>query len=282
MQIRRNMLRLTFAILVVFVVGDAKASKVMKVSKSGKFVVVSQGKKRKWKKGDIGCIYNNKKKKVTCGRITKRNKKAAVLRIRKTKKDIEKGFRVVARKKKRKSKVKLMGRKPAANTMRSETGATGKPKSFQKNTIALGASAGFNHLYPMLHYQRALSRKLALGIAPLFLSASVDTTTVSALGGFLTGTFYMDKPFDGIFGQLGLGMYLFSASQDNGSLGVATDSDSSLALMLMAGYRKKLKNGINFGGGLGIQYVVQPTLTLVDIEFANIQPTLNLEVGYTF
>lgn len=143
--------------------------------------------------------------------------------------------------------------------------------------ITAGATAGFNHLYPLLHFQFAIADRVALGIEPYFFSSSVEDASVQGLGGFLTFNYYGQAAYRGLWAHVGFGGLRFSANVPG-----SQESAFVLSAIGTVGWRQRWDLGINVGAGLGIQYVFTPNLNLVNVEFRGVQPLFVVDFGINF
>lgn len=143
--------------------------------------------------------------------------------------------------------------------------------------VTAGATAGFNHLYPLLHFQFAVAEKISLGLEPYFFSSSVEEASVSGIGGFVTFNYYGQYAYRGFWAHLGMGALRFSAS-------VPGSDESQLVLSAIGtvGWRQRWDLGINVGAGVGLQYVFNPNLALVNVEFQGVQPLFIVDFGFNF
>lgn len=138
-------------------------------------------------------------------------------------------------------------------------------------------TAGLTYLFPTLQYQRIISDRYALGVMPMYVNTPVGNGNLSGYGGYVTGSYYALEEFRGLFAQIGLGMYSLT-----GTLGADSGSFSSTAFEATVGWRWFWNNGINFGFGIGAQYLMTKTPENVSWDFSGILPSVALDLGYAF
>lgn len=294
----------------------ATASQVYKVNNAKRRALVTQDKNRKWRKGDSVCVVSSAGT-VGCGKVAKATNKLALVAFSKLTGVLKRGQRVMkygtestddplaaldkppGLTPEERSSVSLL-RDPTTATkaqlydefVRQTNSSGGSSRQSVtpvdhsgdwSSDLTLGANAGFNHFFPVLHYQLKLSEAFAFGIAPLFFSAGLEDTTVTAFGGFLTINYYDKAMFRGLWGQFGLGTYHFNASQDaSGSIAAQSENSLSAAVLITAGWRFGWEKGINIGFAGGFQFVTSPKISLVSIDFKNFQPSVLVDIGLNF
>jgi len=149
----------------------------------------------------------------------------------------------------------------------------------QTLSIGLGITTGFNYYYPDLTVQLALGRDISIGIEPMYASYSHADSSVSAYGGYLTGTYYYTHAaFRGFMFEGGVGLFHINAA----ATGVAS-SQTSFGGKLTAGWRGRAlwDLGLDIGVEAGLQYVSTNTTNL-DISFSGVMPLISAYVGYSF
>lgn len=278
---------------------------VYKVSKSQTKVLVQQSKSFAIKKGDEICV-RDRATIVGCGQATKVTAKLVLVTITQRSGEIRRGQPVNIKQKfaspsKSKSIAPVfMGndtvpiiRDPAAGTkaalydefvrMTETQGEVTSDQAVYRSDITLGATAGFNHFFPMLNFQFGIAKKFAIGLSPMFFSARVEDTTVNSLGAYANINYYNDILYRGFWTQFGLGAYNFKVTQEaNGAVAAVSESSTSLALSVVAGWRFGWQKGWNFGFAGGFQFVTTPNVSLVTLNFKNFQPSIQVDLGLNF
>ena len=134
-------------------------------------------------------------------------------------------------------------------------------------------SAGFNYIFPTVSYQQAVWDNLVLAINPILINTPGGSGTVSGYGMYLTMNHYGLEAFHGDWLQFGVGfMKLNSAGVDW----------TTPAVIGTAGWRWFWDDGLNFGLGLGAQYLLTSTPATANIDFPGILPCLILDLGFAF
>ncbi len=139
-------------------------------------------------------------------------------------------------------------------------------------SLSVGAFGGQGFVMPSLHFQFSLGRGLALGIMPTF---NRSTAASSVFGTFGTLEFYFGgNSFSGLNLNIAAGIYSF---QDLNQVAKWTP-----AAQATLGYRFLTRGGLNFGVGLGGQYVQSTSIFLVGTKASTFQPLARADLGISF
>jgi hypothetical protein len=147
--------------------------------------------------------------------------------------------------------------------------------------LGIGLSAGTNYFYPVIEAQVAVFPGSVLGLRALYSDDSPSATSdIKLLGGLLTWDQYFGrKNYNGIFAELGLGPYVFSAHDTSGSQPgrVALTGEASL------GWRfRPAQQGFNVALSAGAQYISAPKISVVSSTLQGWVPLLTMLFGYSF
>jgi hypothetical protein len=163
-------------------------------------------------------------------------------------------------------------RDPAATESSNDTfGRGGDPRPLS-NILA-----GLDYIFPNVQYQQSVSNHFAVGITAMYMSAPIGSGSLSALGGYLTLNYYSQKSFTGIWAQFGAGYYSESLTLNGNS-----DSLSTPAAIAVVGWRFLWDSGLNFGFGVGAQYLTQAKTANVDLGFSGLLPVISMDLGFAF
>lgn len=143
--------------------------------------------------------------------------------------------------------------------------------------LTIGGTIGLNHFYPLLNFQFAVGKRIALGLVPLYFAQSQDVVSISGLGAHLTFNYYHDYAYRGLWVQVGAGAIKFNASVPG-----SEESQTRLSFLGTVGWRQRWDLGINVGAGAGVQFIVNQDLQLVDLSYRNLQPTVIIDFGLNF
>ncbi|MCB0406022.1 MAG: hypothetical protein KDD51_14665, partial [Bdellovibrionales bacterium] len=143
--------------------------------------------------------------------------------------------------------------------------------------LTVGGTIGLNHFYPLLSFQFAIGKRIALGLTPFYFAQSQDVVSISGLGGHLTFNYYHDYAYRGLWLQAGAGAIKFNASVPG-----SEESQTRLSFLGTIGWRQRWDLGINVGAAAGVQFIVNQNLQLVDLSYRNLQPTVIIDFGLNF
>jgi hypothetical protein len=295
------------------------AAKVIKVFSDRPEILLSQDKDRPWIKGDRVCIYHNDQE-VGCGNIVRTlpkrayclltNQKdtlrkktitdnasstylelvfgAAVARQgdsatlmsvedaipdSETTKEIVEGLTSLRRKPA--SEGVLVGKDDLLMTLDEEKVDKDAGLFYHGNLSDL--TVGFNYIYPTIHYQQAVSDHFTLGLMPIYLSTPTGTGTLTGLGGYLTLNYYGLEAFHGLWIQAGGGAYSL-----NTNVAGASYNYFSPAVVGTVGYRWYWESGLNFGFGVGVQYLFSSNPSGASLDFSGLLPSIAMDIGFAF
>lgn len=225
-----------------------------------------------WVLNDEVCLIREiGKQEKLCGNVVSYDKVETVLRFEKSKVIFSEG-----------EKIKIMFTKrtlaatPEKKAEEIKVIIRDEKRGPQMNA-SVGFGTGFTYLYFAANFRYALSKKISLGMMPVYINDSGVNTSVKAFGGFLTGEYYFKESFSGFNLSTGLGLYGISATA-----GALSESTVPFAFFTTAGWRGKVnQSGVTVGGGLGLQIVSDSQKTVI-VDFKGVLPLLQLEVGYSF
>lgn len=145
--------------------------------------------------------------------------------------------------------------------------------------IGAGVTAGNNYLFYQTTFERRISPEITIGIMPLLSMASTTDSQITAVGGFITATYYFTRKeiLTGLFGRMGLGAYSIKLKD--------SESDETLSNwggMILGGYRGDLGKKITASAGLGFQYLGTPTTKSNKLTYEGFLPLVTAELGYRF
>lgn len=241
----------------------AIGAEVIGVAANRKSVAINHETIGKWGVDDRVCVLQANVD-VVCGVVVKTTAKGAIVKLDTTFDGVAIGDLV------RKAG---MGRKIAMETSADIQDAR-SPRTID---LSLGVGIGPTFFFPTLHFQIALGRKIALGAEPFYYRSSGADTSVSAIGGFLTASYYSDGYFRGIWVQLGGGVNSLSVSSS-----AISESATALTFLATVGWRGRFGKSFNVGVGGGLQYTAQPKLTSIELKSAGAQPLALVDFGFTF
>lgn len=271
-------------------------------------ITVAQDPQSPWKEGQNACVMQGNK--TRCGKVVRANDKEAVVRLElksagidvlpeappptknarpargkatkpapvdvnvTVKLESEDGTRSYNVKPGQKILLKN-GRQPSNVPQSQATVSRQKPTLWN---AGVGVGGGFNYFFPTIHFQRRVGKRFAMGVMPFFSFGSTSTTKVTALGAFLTATYFLkQEPFLGFNLSTGVGYTSITAKS-----GADSFTGGSVAVPFQLGWRAVTSYRINFALGAGLQYVARVTGDASRINFAGVYPLFSVEVGYGF
>lgn len=239
---------------------------VLSVDQHNKLVTVTYDPKMRWAPRDSLCLFTQQKTTV-CGTISTASQNELQIQAKDGEINFERGAWVTLRRLNR------------SNASLSSTELIEQQTDSKTHDIAIGIATGFNYFFPTLHLQQAVDKNISIGLMPLFVDYSVDTSNVTAWGAFATVSYYYTHfPFRGFYGTLGGGFYDIHAS-----VGSSSESHTQGAAQATISWRGRAswELGLDIGVSAGVQYVfpVQRTLTT---DFSGLLPLLMVSLGYPF
>lgn len=291
----------------------ASASEVLLVHNEKPFVVLSQEKEEPLQVRDRICVVREKVD-IACGDITVSDPKFAIAKLdfhheeikkysesKKTERWVELDFQRPTPI--RGDKVRVEQRDPkrlireitsdlvASNTFAGETISKERQDDLDlalkkindsrpfKPVSTLGA--GMNYLFPMLHYQQAMSPTWGLGMTALYMNHSVNDGTgfITGPGVFFTYNHYYGGPLNGFWWQLSPGAFRTTVKQGTQSV----DEIYQVAVLGTVGYRYFWKDKVNFGFGAGAMYLpFANNAGNIGLAFNGIIPSVTIDAGIAF
>lgn len=249
----------------LFVSTRVECAQVLRVGSSQKILAISHEDFRQFRVRDYVCVTQDGRD-VACGTVLKVTPKAAIVKLDSRSQDVARGDRV---------RLAPSGRKPAMALLDSV--GMDESSGIFHNNLSGGISAGINFFFPTVNYQHTVSSEIALGVLPTFFAVSVNDTSVKALGGYLTGNYYGNEYFRGMWIQGGPGLFYFDTVS-----GEIQESGTAFAFLATAGWRGYWDLGFNIGVAAGFQYIQEPNIGVVEIRSSGFQPLVVLDVGFNF
>ena len=146
--------------------------------------------------------------------------------------------------------------------------------------VLLGGHMSLAYFYPHISFDVKLNERFAVGIEVNYYRFDSVDTQIDLLGAGLNFSYYMDpNVFKGFGIQLGpnfyhLGLQYFGLKDGVGLPGLKT-------MAFWRGTAKAMFN-MDFGVGLGFQYVFKHESPLIDYQFHGFLPFVDFFVGYQF
>lgn len=135
-------------------------------------------------------------------------------------------------------------------------------------------TAGVNYIFPTVSYQQSLFDNIVLGLTPTLVNTPSGNGTVTGFGMYVSMNHYGIEAFHGDWIQLGAGFMKLSSG---------TADWTTPAIMATAGWRWYWEGGLNFGLGLGMQYMLtSKPPEASNVDFSGLLPALILDLGYAF
>lgn len=264
-------LRLIILCVILSYAGTALPTEVRKVNWKANEVTLHRLNKRiAWPMHTGICLYGEDQsiygpRRLTCGRIVRMTSETIVLQLSDPGiKHLRPGMWV---------DTYQTSRLPASTFARVERPA------LPRFDLGIGLGAGFNYFFPNLKLGMGLSRRLTLGIEPLYIGYSDATSSVTAIGGFLTFNYYLGEArYQGFHFTGGVGLYSMSLRQN----AVAEDI-SPLAFCGLLQWRGggSWSLGLDVSVGAGVQYVT-PKAVAINTSFQSALPLFTLALSKTF
>jgi hypothetical protein len=138
-------------------------------------------------------------------------------------------------------------------------------------------TVGLNYIFPTIHYQQAVWDHVTVGLMPIYLSTPTGSGSLSGVGGYLTLNYYGLEPFRGLWIQTGGGVYSL-----NTTVAGTGYSYFSPAAVGTVGYRWYYESGLNFGFGVGVQYLFTSNPSDVSLDFSGLLPSIAMDIGFAF
>lgn len=252
--------------LLCIAVSSVHCAEVLKVGSSQKVIAIGHLGTRPWEVSDYICIYRGASE-IGCGSVIKTTTESAIVRMEAQAAPVLIGDEVRAA---------ASGRKPA--TLLLNTASADQNAKVQNNNLTGGISAGASFFFPILHYQRALSPSVAVGLMPLYFQYSPQQDLeAGAFGFFLTGHYYFNQFFRGVWAQVGMGSLFYSTKNVE-----VRNKGTAFASLTTVGWRGYWDLGLNIGVAAGAQFVTDPEIPDVDIKYTGIQPIVLVDVGFNF
>lgn len=247
---------------------------VLKVGKNKKLFAVSHPAERNWAKGDEICVRSASNVPI-CGKVVKASDKMAVVKLAEPNEELASGLKVERPAKSRRS--------PAARDAGSSSETVVRSKRPSTNyLLGAGAHFGFNYLFPALEFQIGLTKNITLGVEPVFSYNSSGDTSATAIGGFITASYYLSRLYEKAFVQLGLGMMSVSASSTATTATVPSEKVSPIIFSALGGWKQPLGSSLLLTGAAGFQYTSSVTTTLIELNFSGLRPLLWVGLNYLF
>ena len=300
-----------YFILGVIFCMTASSSEVVSVDAKKPLLFLSLDKITPLEKADQICVIR-KKKDIACGEVISINAKYAVANYSINKEEIKKSLkntkkeliieldfsyltpevgdpiRILSKDPKKSIRalaselvgVNIFGGDVISEKKQQELDSTIEKMEAAKPFIPVSIlTLGMNYVFPTFQYQQAITKKWGLGIMPTYMNYALTEGSLKGLGTFFTYNRYGTSPFNGFWWQFSIGIYNLTATYMN-------QPGSSLyapAVLGTVGWRFSWKERMNFGFGLGSQYLLtskNPGGT--GLVFNGIIPALVFDAGLAF
>ncbi len=261
-------MRLSLFLLLIFSAASARAERVLMVGNARRVVAVSVIAGFPWKVGEEACVVTEGRGKA-CGEIIKTQPTVAFLRLDRDSVVVQEG-----------DTLQRPGRNRRLAAVNSSSQSRPNPKellSEQVVNFSGGVNFGSGFFFTSLQLQVEMVRRLAWGFQALYSSSSFDSISANGIGGLLTLNFYHQGYFQGFWGQLGGGALSISASD-----GTLRQGKTVPIFTATLGYRLKLLPQLNLGGAVGAQWVGNPKVDLVEVNFTSFKPLFTVDIGWGF
>jgi len=243
-----------------------KYVEIIGINKRAKQVSFSMDGSMTWTAKDWLCAFYQKKA-VLCGEVVDVSSEKINIRVREVRGKVSRGMIV---------QLSRVSRQTASH---STSESVSRPSGAPTWDVGAGVVSGLNYFFPIVHFQRVITNKIALGVMPLYVNYSGEDSSVKALGGFVTASYYLTQsPFKDFFVTAGAGMYSISAT-----VGTDEESHSNPAVLLTGNWRGQPFSSIpiDVSAGVGFQYIVPAERTLTE-SFSSILPVFTLTLAYPF
>lgn len=140
-------------------------------------------------------------------------------------------------------------------------------------------SLGMTWLYPTLQYQQALSPNWGIGMMALYLNHNVgEKGNMKGPGAFFSYNHYYNGALNGVWWQLAAGSYKVDVDS-----GTKAGESYQPAIMATLGWRSFWKDSMNFGVGVGGQYLpFGNNAAKTGLTFSGFIPSVAMDVGLAF
>lgn len=157
---------------------------------------------------------------------------------------------------------------------------TRRSDSHNNFDVGLGGQMSFSYFNPELHFNVRLNERFSMGVEGILSRFKNGATEVGMWGTYLNFSYYhTNAAFRGWVFQFGPGFYELGLKYRTLEL-----NTSMFALRSQAYWRGTAKAAFNmdFGFGLGFQYVFGKDVPGIDYAFRGFLPFVNFFVGYQF
>lgn len=252
----------------------AFSAEVLRVGSSQTLVSISHDLTRKWKENDAVCIYQDGKE-LVCGVVLKSSEQLAIVKLNQSSNLVARGDSVRWAPASEVRRKEAPTRKPAAQLLQSvETDSSSR---VYYHNLSGGFSVGSGFYFPMIHFQRMVHPQFAIGVMPSYVSVSTGNGSLSAFGALVTGNYYSQEYFRGLWVQIGGGLDFFSVTT-----GTVEQQATSFVGLATIGWRGYWDLGFNIGVAGGLQYLKDPGFSSITLSGSNVQPLVLLDIGFNF
>ena len=243
------------------------AAEVIRVGSDSRLIGISHDLTRRWQKNDRVCVVQDGKE-VVCGTVIKAKEKFCIVKLKEANNSIGRGDKVVSDTRPQKSTALI------SSPISSPLSLVESPPF---HLVSMGGTLGPGVVYPYIHFQRIIDPRFAIGVLPSYLNIKSDTKSLSSIAVMITGNFYPDEFYKGLWIKGGLGLSFMSTNS-----GAIEQQASSIQALLTGGYRFKLDSGFNFGLGGGFQYLQDPEFSGLKLNGVGFKPIVLFDVGVNF
>lgn len=243
------------------------AAEVIRVGTDPHLIAASQDVTRQWQVKDRVCVVQNGKE-IDCGTVVKAKEKFFIVKLKDGNSSIGRGDKVIP---------DVRSQKAAALIQPEVMASTVLTDSLPFHLLSLSGSLGLGFFYPSIHFQRIVDPQIAIGVMPSYLSIKTSQKTLSSVSLLITGNYYPDEFFKGVWVQAGAGVAFMSTK--NGTL---EQQSASLEVLATLGYRLKTEMGLILGVAGGIQYLHDPNFSGLTLNGVGFKPLVILDAGVNF
>lgn len=243
------------------------ASEVIRVGSDPHFIAASQDLTRQWQVKDRVCVIRNAKE-IDCGSVVKAKEKFFIIKLREGISSIVRGDKVV---------LDTHSQKAPTLIQPEVTTSTSLIDTMPFHMLSLSGSLGLGFFYPSIHFQRIIDPQVAMGLMPSYLNMNTSAKSLSSISILVTGNYYPDDFFKGIWIQTGAGVAFMSTKS-----GTLEQQSASLQALATLGYHLKTEMGFMLGIAGGIHYLHDPGFSGLTLNGVGFKPLLILDVGVNF
>jgi hypothetical protein len=243
------------------------AAEVIRVGSDPHFIAASQDLTRQWQVKDRVCVVQNGKE-IDCGAVVKSKEKFFIIKLKEGNSLIGRGDKVV---------IDTRSQKAAALIQPEVTTSTSLSDSMPFHMLSLSGSLGLGFFYPSIHFQRIIDPQVAMGLMPSYLNINTSAKSLSSISLLVTGNYYPDSFFKGIWIQAGAGVAFMSTKS-----GTMEQQSASFEALATLGYHFQTEMGLVLGIAGGLHYLHDPSFSGLTLNGVGFKPLAILDVGVNF